>query len=102
MTPAAIWFWKTPNLTEMAMLVALGVVALLGQMCNILGFRAGEASAIAPFDYMRLLFAVLIGYLVFGDWPALHVFAGAAIIAAAGAYTLRREQRLAAKGAGDR
>lgn len=97
MTPAAILFWKMPTLEDMILLLALGVVSSLGQMCNIFGFRAGEASAIAPFDYMRLLFAVLIGYLVFNDWPAPHVFAGALIIVSASAYTMHREQRLAAK-----
>lgn len=97
MVPPAIWFWKTPTLEETILLLVLGMVSLVAQMCNILGFRAGEASAIASFDYVRLIFAVLIGYLIFSDWPALHVFAGAAIIIAASAYTLRREQRLALK-----
>ncbi|MGI9387703.1 MAG: DMT family transporter [Methyloligellaceae bacterium] len=100
MVPPTIWFWKMPTFEETLLLIVLGVVSLIGQTCNIFGFRAGEASAIAPFDYMRLLFAVLIGYFVFNDWPAAHVFAGAAIIIAAAVYTMHREQRLAKKRAG--
>jgi len=61
MAAPAIWFWTTPTLVEVGLLVAIGAISVVTQMCNIYAFRAGEASAIAPFDYMRLLFAIVLG-----------------------------------------
>ncbi|MEO1709235.1 MAG: DMT family transporter [Pseudomonadota bacterium] len=89
-----IYFWKTPTFEETLMLVAIGVVSAIGQTCNIFGLRAGEASAVAPLDYSRLLFAVLFGWLVFLEWPEPRVFVGAALIVGASLYTLQRERRL--------
>jgi len=89
-----IYFWKTPTFDEVVMLVAIGVVSAIGQTLNIFGMRAGEASAVAPLDYTRLLFAVIFGFFVFGDWPDVRVFAGAALIVGAAIYTLQRERKL--------
>lgn len=95
--PPALWFWKTPTLAELALLAAIGAVSALAQVVNIYAFRAGEASAIAPLDYTRLVWATGFGLVLFGEWPGPHVFAGAAIIIAAGLYTMYREQRIGAR-----
>lgn len=97
MIPPAIWFWKTPNLFELGILAAIGVLGVLAQMANIYAFRAGEASAIAPLDYSRLVWVTILGFLLFAEWPGPHVFIGAAVIIAAGLYTMYREQRLGAQ-----
>ena len=90
LAPAAVWWWVTPTLVEWLMLIGVGVFATLGQWCNVQGFRAGEAAAIAPMDYTRILFASVIGFFVFHEIPGLATFAGAALIVAATLYTLRR------------
>ena len=95
MLPPTLYFWKTPNADELLILVAIGIVSLIMQMCNIFAFRAAEASAIAALDYTRLIWAILIGFLVFSEWPEPHVFLGAGIIIAAALYTMHRENRLA-------
>ena len=64
----------------------------IGQLCNIQAFKAGEASAIAPLDYVRLIYALILGFVVFDEWPEPRVFAGAAIIVGAAVYTLHRER----------
>jgi drug/metabolite transporter (DMT)-like permease len=58
------------------------------------GFALGEATAIMPFDYMRLLFAGVVGFLVFAEMPDRWTVAGAAIIVAATLYIALRELRL--------
>ncbi|GAB4226299.1 MAG: DMT family transporter [Methyloligellaceae bacterium] len=95
MLPPALWFWRTPSVEEIRLLAAIGGVSVLAQLCNIYAFRAGEASAIAPLDYARLVWATLLGFLIFSEWPQPHVFAGAAIIIAAGVYTMYRERKVA-------
>lgn len=97
MIPPAIWFWKTPTPGELLLLAGIGILGALAQMANIYAFRAGEASAIAPLDYTRLVWVTGFGLVLFGEWPGPHVFIGAAIIIAAGIYTMYREQRLGAE-----
>lgn len=92
MIPPTIWFWKTPTLTDLMLVGAIGVVSSIGQLCNIQAFKAGEASAIAPLDYVRLIYALILGFVVFDEWPEPRVFAGAAIIVGAAVYTLHRER----------
>ncbi|MBU2533622.1 MAG: DMT family transporter, partial [Alphaproteobacteria bacterium] len=63
MIPPTIWFWKTPSLADILLVVAIGIVSSIGQLCNIQAFKAGEASAIAPLDYVRLIYALVLGFL---------------------------------------
>ncbi len=95
MLPLTIYHWKTPTLTELGLIIAIAGLSTIGQICNILGLRAGEASAVAPLDYTRLLFALALGYVLFDEWPEPRVFIGAAVIIGAAIYTLHRERVLA-------
>ena len=92
MLPPAIYFWQTPTLEEFAMLGAIGVLAVIGQYLNILALKYGEASALAPLDYARLVFVLFLGLWMFDEWPEPRVFLGAAIIVGAAIYTLHRER----------
>jgi S-adenosylmethionine uptake transporter len=56
--------------------------------------RVGDLSLVAPFRYTSLIWALLLGLFVFGDWPKALTLVGAAIIAATGIYTLMRERHL--------
>ncbi|MEJ8474793.1 DMT family transporter [Roseibium algae] len=87
----AIYTWQTPNLEQWGYMVLIGVVSWAAQMANIKAFRAGEATAIASLDYTRLLYATIIGALVFNQWPSVDNLIGAAIIIGASMYTIRRE-----------
>ena len=89
-----LWFWKTPTLEEMGLLVLIGAFAAVGQYINILALRAGEASALAPLDFTRLVFAGVLGLMVFDEWPDNRVFLGAAVVVGAALYTLHRERRV--------
>jgi drug/metabolite transporter (DMT)-like permease len=92
MIPPTIWFWQTPTIAELILVIAIGAVSSVGQLCNIQAFKAGEASAIAPLDYVRLIYALIFGFLLFDEWPEPRVLVGAAIIVCAAVYTLHRER----------
>lgn len=94
MAPLAIWNWLAPTPFEWLLLALTGAVSWAGQMCNIRAFRAGEASAIAAFEYVRLVYATLIGFVLFADVPGLSTLAGSALIVGAALYTALRERRL--------
>ncbi|WP_420406063.1 DMT family transporter [Nisaea sp.] len=98
MVPPTIYYWVTPTLEQWLLMGAIGIFSVIGQLMNIQGFKEGEASAVAPMDYTRLLYAVLIGFLVFAEVPDLETVAGAALIIATSLYTVRAEKRAAERG----
>ena len=76
------------------LLLALGAVGGFSQICLTASLRYAPVPVVVPFDYTQLLWAVLLGWLVFSDRPASTTWLGAAIIVASGLYTLYREHRL--------
>ena len=87
--------WVTPNATELAALIAIGIIGGLSHIFLTESYRWAPASVVAPFDYAALLWAFVFGYVLFGEVPAIHVYAGAAIVAASGLFVIWRERRLA-------
>lgn len=86
------WFWTWPSAFDWLLLVASGLAGGLGHMFLIKSFRAAPASVVAPFSYSSLLWAVLFGLVIWGDWPDLWTWAGAAIIIGSGLYIFQRER----------
>lgn len=71
------------------------VFGVAGYYAIVVATRIGDASAITPFRYSRLLFSILVGVLVFGERPDALTLSGAGLIIASGLYTFLREHRLA-------
>jgi drug/metabolite transporter (DMT)-like permease len=90
----AIYAWQWPTALEWLLLIGVGVLGALSQMFWIRAFRAGEASAVAPFDYMRLPMAATMGFIGFSELPTLWTFIGAAVIVASTLYIAHREAQL--------
>lgn len=86
---AAHWVPVLPGHTPV--LIGLAVTGFLGQLAIIEAFRHGQASAVAPFEYSALAWAVLLDWMVWREVPDLHTLAGGAIIVASGVYLIRRE-----------
>ncbi len=91
----AIFVWQTPPLSLWLFLVGLGLAGTLGHLCYVRALRAAEASAVLPYDYGRMVFSALIGYLAFSEIPDRWTWIGSAIIAGAAIYIARRESQLA-------
>ncbi len=92
----AMLVWRTPTGAEWGLLVLMGLLGLAGQAAMTRGFSLGEASAVVSFDYLRLIFAGLIGIVLFAEVPDIWSVTGAAIIIAGTLYIIRREIKLAA------
>ena len=91
--PVAIWNWQPLSPSILALLVLAGIVGTAGMWLTIEAYRAGEVSALAPFPYLRLVFAVIAGFLIFSEWPSWNSLIGMAIIVAATIYIAREERR---------
>ena len=87
------FFWITPTLPDLAFLCGLGVVAMAGHFSINHAFRICEANVVAPFQYTTLLWAFILGYIVWGDVPTLQGWVGSAIIIASGLYIYVRERK---------
>jgi S-adenosylmethionine uptake transporter len=75
----------------------LGGAALLivgGYVFSVSAMRVGEIAVIAPFRYTSLLWALLLGFLVFAEWPTALTMIGATVVVATGVYTFYRERRI--------
>jgi drug/metabolite transporter (DMT)-like permease len=90
----AFFVWQNPNSFEWSLLVLVGATAALGQYCSLRSFRIAEATAVMPFDYTRLLFAGLFGYLFFAEVPDRWTLLGIAVLIGSTLYIAQREMRL--------
>jgi drug/metabolite transporter (DMT)-like permease len=84
--------WAVPTWREVFLGLCVGVLSTAGHWLVILAYRHANASIIAPFSYVQLLWASILGFLVFGALPDEWTAVGAAIIAASGFYTAYRER----------
>ncbi len=87
--------WVTPTLGDAALLALLGMVAMVAHVCVNRSLKLAPASTVVPYQYTTIVWAVLFGYLVFGDVPDGWMAAGAVIIIGAGLFIFVRERQLA-------
>lgn len=86
--------WVMPGPATAAMLIMSGLLGGIGQILLTSAYRYADASVVAPFDYLAMLLAVLIGWWVFGENPTPTVISGAAIVIFAGILIIWREHKL--------
>jgi len=84
--------WVTPSPLDFVMLLLFGVLSIAGLACVNLSLKLAAASVVAPYQYTIIVWAVVLGYVVFGNMPDPFTLAGAAVIVAAGLYIFWREQ----------
>ncbi|MBL8661850.1 MAG: DMT family transporter [Candidatus Odyssella sp.] len=83
--------WRTPTLRELGLLLGIGLMSGIGQLLVTDAYRLAPTSVVAPFDYTSMLWALVLGYALFGDFPEPIVLAGAAVVIASGVYIIYRE-----------
>jgi drug/metabolite transporter (DMT)-like permease len=86
--------WVPPTARDYALLAILGVVSLGAHFCVNRSLKLAPAATVAPYQYTLILWALLLGYPVFGDVPSTQMLLGSAIIVASGLFIFWREQAL--------
>jgi drug/metabolite transporter (DMT)-like permease len=94
---AAPFSWVPPTSRDFALLSLLGVVAMVAHVCVNRSLKLAPASVVAPYQYTLLVWAVVLGYLVFGDVVQPATLVGAAIICGAGLALILLERNAAQK-----
>lgn len=92
MALASVRPWVMPDAIGFALLAASAAAVSIGNLCAIAAFREAEPSVVAPFRYTIVLYALLIGYAVWGDLPDPAAAAGIALIVGAGVFSILRER----------
>ena len=89
---AVPFFWSTPALSDLPVLAFMGVLGGVGQLSLIFAFGYAAASLLAPFLYASMIWAALLGLLVFNEIPDFWTIIGGTMIVSAGLYVRHREQ----------
>ena len=89
--------WVTPTARELALLVGIGVIGAGGQLFQFAAIRRAPVAVMAVVEYSGLVWAFLLGWLIFADQPPAAVYFGAGIILAAGLFLVAMEQRTGRK-----
>ena len=91
----ALFVWRWPEGWNILLLLALGLVAATAHIALTRSYAKADASAVMPFDYLRLPFVAALGFLAFGEVPDIWTWIGAAVIAGAVIYIAHREAQVA-------
>jgi drug/metabolite transporter (DMT)-like permease len=91
----AIAVWRWPDFWGWLLAIGVALSATVGQYFWVQAFKSGEMSAVAPFEYLRLPFAVFVGWLIWGEMPEIWTYVGAAIVIGSALYIAHREAQLA-------
>ena len=92
--PLAILAWQAPSIGDLGLFAAVGVGGTSGNYLLVLAYRNAPAAVVAPFDYTKLIWASVFGWMLWRESPEPAVWIGAAVVAAAGVYITRREMAL--------
>lgn len=86
--------WIIPSRLDLILLIGAGLIGGIAQILVTSSFRFGAASMLAPFDYASLIFAALIGYVIFSELPTSATVIGASLVVLGGVIIIWRERQL--------
>jgi drug/metabolite transporter (DMT)-like permease len=86
--------WTIPPLSDLLFFVLVGTLGGIGQILLTQSYRYADTSILAPFEYTTMIWAILLGWFIFGDLPTAAIMIGAAIVAATGLFIVWREHQL--------
>jgi drug/metabolite transporter (DMT)-like permease len=86
-----VWMWVTPTWLELALLVTVAFLGISGQWMITHGWTLGDATALAPLDYTRIVYSAAFGWLVFGELPGPWSYAGMTLIVGSSLYLILTE-----------
>ncbi len=92
--PLALPVWATPTAAQLGWLLVIGLMATIGHLAMTNAFRLADATAVFPVDFTRLLWASLLGFVLFAEVPDAATWVGGAVIFASTTYIAFRERRV--------
>ena len=99
---AAMFVWEWPSWTQFYWLVVIGGLGSLGHVLLVQSFKEADATAVMPLNFLKMIWAAVLGYLIFDEVPDAWTWAGAVVIFASTTYIAYRESRVRRYGHGPR
>ena len=87
------FYWTSAPLRDLGLMVVMGLLGATAHFLLILAFRHTQASVLQPYTYFLLVWAVVVGFVAFGDLPDAWTFCGAAIVVGSGLYSFYRQRQ---------
>ena len=87
------WQFEMPSVSMSAIFAATALTIILANMLVVAMMRKGDIGFVSQFRYSAILFSIIAGYLLFGEWPDLITLAGASLVIGAGLYSFARERQ---------
>ncbi|MFA9420388.1 MAG: DMT family transporter [Gammaproteobacteria bacterium] len=84
-------FWVTPSLGDLGLFALAGLFGSVGVMCLTHAFRLAPVAAVSPFEYTALIWATLLGFLLWGELPDRYTLIGVGVVISSGLYIIYRE-----------
>ena len=88
---ASFFVWELPSLVQLGFLLGIAALGTIGHALLYAALKVGQVSVILPLDYIRIIWAAGLGFVLFGQLPTLHLYAGSFLIIAATAFLSYRE-----------
>ena len=95
----ALFVWQMPTIDQVLIILAIGFLGTIGHLCFTKAFSLVDASVVMPFDFFRLIFSAIVGFMFFMQEPDIYTYIGAAVIFASSIYIAIRESRVSAAAA---
>ena len=96
----AMYFWTWPTIEQYGLLVLVGGLGTLAHVCYIRAYKLADVSRVEPAMFMRVVWAALIGLVVFAEFPDIWTWIGSAIVVSGTTYIARKEP-VRSRAAGD-
>jgi len=93
--PPALFTWSWPTWPDLMLLGLMGAISVVTQACYVKGMQIGDAAAMSPIDYTRLVFATFAGFVLFNEVPGALTLAGAGVVIASTLFITWREHVVA-------
>jgi drug/metabolite transporter (DMT)-like permease len=93
--PPALWFWRTPSLESLVLVALIGALGTIAWLCFTRAFALADASAVMPYEFLKLPLTAALAYLMFAEVPSVWTWLGGAVIFGASVYIAHREARVA-------
>ena len=91
---AAAAVWVSPSFGQLCLMALMGVIGTLGQWLLVEALKAGDTNVVMPFDFLKMIWAVLFGFFFFNEFPDVFTWVGSAIIFGSAIYIAVRERKI--------
>ena len=91
--PVALYFWQAPNWEQFLWIIGLSVITIMNHFAVTWAIKLSDIGVIEPITFTRLIWAAIVGYLIFGDEPNIYTLIGGSIVLASVVYIARRERK---------